>query len=234
MRATGSPIERLRSPAAGSAYNADKCRRKFLKHFPRGFHDQKYWAWERGYKWAAHEKWVDYLPKATFEDLLERKRFEEIGSLALRTLSGTNLIFSFENMALRDALKTKTGAETFAKGLFQLVYGKGPMPEKFDGWCDAIASLPKKQSRVLTHPIATVFGFVAQPAKHIFLKPNVTKTAAAAYGFDFEYNSRPSWRTYSSLLEFANVLKSDLADLDPRDMIDIQSFIWVLGSDEYR
>jgi len=26
---------------------------------------------------------------------------------------------------------------------------------------------------------------------------------------------------------------ADTADLGPRDMIDLQSFIWVLGSDEY-
>jgi len=218
----------------GSQGKADKCRRKFLKFFPRGFRDEKYWGWERGYKWAAHEKWLESLSKPVFAELLDRGRFEEIGSLVLRTLSVTNLIFSFENMALRDALKSKAGAQAFSEGLFQLVYGKGAMPARFDAWCDVIAGLPKKQSRVLTHPIATVFGFVARPDKQIFLKPTVTKRAAEAYGFDFNYSSRPSWQTYSSLLEFAEVLKHDLADLEPRDMIDIQSFIWVMGSDEYR
>ena len=218
----------------GSQGKAEKCRRKFLKFFPRGFYDEKYWAWERGYKRAAHEKWAESLSKPVFADLLDRGRYEEIGSLVLRTLSGTNLIFSFENMALRDALKSKAGAQAFAEGLFQLVYGKGAMSARFDAWCDVIAGLPKKQSRVLTHPIATVFGFVARPDKHIFLKPTVTKRAAEAYGFDFNYSSRPSWQTYSSLLEFAGLLKHDLADLEPRDMVDIQSFIWVIGSDEYR
>jgi hypothetical protein len=32
-------------------------RRKFLKHFRRGFYDQKYLAWERNYKWDAHLAW---------------------------------------------------------------------------------------------------------------------------------------------------------------------------------
>src|SRR3954464_1992901 len=160
-----------RTVVSGQTSGPDKCRRKFLRFFPRGFHDEKYWAWERGYKWAAHEKWAESLSKPVFADLLDRGRFEEIGSLVLRTLSGTNLIFSFENMALRDALKSKAGAQAFSEGLFQLVYGKGAMPARFDAWCDVIAGLPKKQSRVLTHPIATVFGFVARPDKHIFLKP---------------------------------------------------------------
>ncbi len=33
--------------------------------------------------------------------------------------------------------------------------------------------------------------------------------------------------------EFAAALRRDLGDLHPKDMIDIQSFIWVQGSDEY-
>jgi hypothetical protein len=35
------------------------------------------------------------------------------------------------------------------------------------------------------------------------------------------------------LLEFCETVRRDLADLRPRDMIDIQSFLWVQGSDEY-
>jgi hypothetical protein len=99
--------------------------------------------------------------------------------------------------------------------------------------CDVLAGLPRKQSRVLTWPLATVFGFIAQPDTHIFLKPTVTRLAATEYGFDFLYRSRPSWETYSSLLVFADEIRRDLRDLRPRDLIDIQSFIWVLGSDEY-
>ena len=33
--------------------------------------------------------------------------------------------------------------------------------------------------------------------------------------------------------EFAERVRSDQRDLEPRDMIDLQSFIWVQGSDEY-
>jgi hypothetical protein len=61
----------------------------------------------------------------------------------------------------------------------------------------------------------------------------VTRTAAGQYGFDFRYHSRPNWETYANLLEFAQVVSDDLSDLEPRDMIDIQSFLWVQGSDEY-
>jgi hypothetical protein len=75
-----------------------------------------------------------------------------------------------------------------------------------------VSELPRKQTRVLTWPLVTVFGFIAQPELHIFLKPTVTRIAVREYGFDFRYHSRPSWETYASLLEFAEVVRRDQRD----------------------
>ena len=96
-----------------------------------------------------------------------------------------------------------------------------------------IGALPRRQTRVLTWPLLTVFGFIAQPDRHVFLKPTVTRKAARVYGFEFPYSSRPSWTVYEALLQFAARVRRDTVDLGPRDMIDAQSFIWVQGSDEY-
>ena len=136
-------------------------------------------------------------------------------------------------MALRDAVRPPEGAQAFAEGLYDSSTGAGRMEAKFERWCETVAALPRRQTRVLTWPLVTVFGFIAQPETHVFLKPMVTRVAAREYGFDFQYKSRPSWDTYASLLEFAETVRRDLRDLRPRDMIDIQSFIWVQGSDEY-
>jgi len=213
--------------------NALACRRKFLRFFPKGFYDEKYIAWERGYKWQAHERWDQQLNRTEFQSLLKKGEFTEIGARAVKIESPTNLLFSFEKMALRDAVKTPEGAQIFAEGLDGFLHGTGKPERKFERWCAAVALLPKIQSRVFTHPVVTVFGFLAQPKKHIFLKPNVTRAAARNYGFDLVYKSKPSWETYASLLEFAELIKHDLAALKPRDMIDVQSFIWVQGSSEY-
>ena len=78
-----------------------------------------------------------------------------------------------------------------------------------------------------------MFGFLASPARHIFLKPMVTRRAAEQYGFPFQYQSRPNWDIYASVLEFARAVRRDLTGMHPRDLIDIQSFLWVQGSDEY-
>ena len=209
------------------------CRRKFLRFFRGGFASPKYLAWERDYKWQAHQEWERQLSREELERLLAARDFAEVAVRAVRIESRTNLLFSFEKMALRDAVRVPAGAESFARGLYEWLHGKGDREERFNRWGLVLSGLPRKQTRVHTWPLQTVFGFIAAPSREIFLKPMVTKTAADAYGFDFVYGSRPNWTTYASLLRFAQVLKRDLADLKPRDLIDLQSFIWVLGSSEY-
>jgi hypothetical protein len=210
-----------------------KCRKKFLRYFPKGFSDEKYLNWERNYKWEAHEAWEKVLNKYAFLELIEGERYNEIAKLAVNIETKTNLLFSFEKMALRDAVKMGSGAKLFALGLYEYVYGAGEFRDRFENFAETLDRLPRKQTRVRTWPLQTVFGFIADPKKHIFLKPRVTQIAAEKYGFDFHYSSKPNWETYESLLGFAKQVKKDNADLKPRDMIDLQSFIWVLGSDEY-
>jgi hypothetical protein len=227
-RATGrSGNERSWSAAAR------RSRQKFLRFFPKGFRDQTYLDWERGYKWEAHQQWTHDLERSLFRALLRAGDFQQVAKHAVRIESRTNLLFSFEKMALRDAVKSKRGAQMFSQGLYDFLYGPGSTPARFSRWCDVVSELPRKQTRVLTWPIVTVFGFIAEPETHIFLKPNVTRAAAREYAFNFQYEPRPSWETYASLLEFAGRVGHDLKDLRPKDMIDIQSFIWVQGSDEY-
>jgi hypothetical protein len=211
----------------------ERCRAKFLRHFPRGFTDTKYIDWERGYKAAAHERWNERLERSRFKALLDAGEYAEIAEWAVRVESRTNLLFSFEKIALRDAIRRPAGARTFATGLFDYLHGRAALERRFASWVEAVGSLPHPKTRVLTWPAVTVFGLIARPDTHTFMKPNVTRRAAAAYGFDLAYESRPNWGSYRSLLDFSEVLRRDLRDLRPRDMIDIQSFIWVLGSDEY-
>ncbi len=213
--------------------SGSNCRKKFLFYFKKGFDTQKYYDWERGYKWEAHVLWMEMLNKKEYKRLLDEGEFIEIASRAARIESKTNLLFSFEKMALRDAIKSEEGAKIFAEGLYKYVYGSGKLQKRFEEWTAAVASLPRKQTRVLTWPLVTVFGFIANPVEHIFLKPRVTKIAAEKYDFNFQYTSRPNWETYNNYLGFAEQVGADLVDLHPKDMIDIQSFLWVLGSDEY-
>jgi hypothetical protein len=210
-----------------------QCRRKFLRFFKKGFADQTYLDWERDYKAEAHARWDDALNEPAYKALLINDGHDQIAARAVRIESRTNLLFSFEKMALRDAVKSPAGARLFAEGLYDFLHRSADPQSAFVRWCETVARLPRRQTRVLTWPVLTVFPFIAQPERHVFLKPMVTRIAARHYGFEFHYQSRPAWPTYKSLLDFAATVERDVRDLQPRDMIDIQSFIWVQGSDEY-
>jgi hypothetical protein len=212
---------------------AVRARRKFLRAFPGGFRDETYLDWERGYKWDAHQRWETALGETIFEELIKTKKFEEIAAAATRIESRTNLLFSFEKMALRDAVRSPAGAKAFSLALYDFLHGTEPMEVRFAQWVDAVARLPRRKTRVLTWPLVTVFGFIAQPNTHFFLKPTVTREAARRYGVELPYASRPSWPLYKDLLAFVQKVRTDIGDMRPRDMIDMQSFLWVQGSDEY-
>lgn len=233
MTVTHSPVWRRSDAAPPLPKIVLRARKKFLKFFPGGFQDETYLDWERNYKWEAHEAWEERLSDEVFQSRLGEDDFAGIVSDAVRIESRTNLLFSFEKMALRDAVRAPEAARTFAEGLYEWLYGEGEDRVRFDRWVTTIAGLPRRQTRVLTWPLLSVFGFIARPYVHMFLKPNVTRRAAAEYGFEFAYDSTPNWETYESLLDFARQVKRDTRDLRPRDMIDAQSFIWVQGSEEY-
>ena len=231
--ARGGAKPRSGNVPAALAPGALRCRRKFLRFFPDGFRDETYLDWERNYKVEAHRQWQESLNRSEFARLLRKGRHAEAAEKAVRIESRTHLLFSFEKMALRDAVRSTEGSRPFAEGLFAWIYGRGTSERRFNDWCRVVAALPRPGTRVLTWPVVTVFGFLALPEEHFFFKPNVTRRAARAYGTELPYRSQPGGDIYASLLEFAASVRRDLRDLSPRDMIDIQSFLWVQGSEEY-
>src|SRR5947209_8567478 len=151
-------------------------KRRFREFYPGGFHDEDYVTMERLYKWDAHRRWVEALGPVRLTSMLQSGRSAEAASAAIRIESRTNLLFSFEKMAVRDAVSSPEGARAFATGLHDWLYGRTNERTRFERWCQTLAELPRRQTRVATWPVVTVFGFIARPRTHLFLKPNVTRT----------------------------------------------------------
>ena len=237
-RAAFLPFSLAGASASNVIYlGAALCRRKFELFYPDGFLDETYLVAERSHKERAHLEWETELAPADFRKLLARGEFRAICDAAVRIEARSNLLFSFERMALRDAVKTPAGARLFATELYAFLYGPGSLQRRFSDWVEALADLPQRKSKVLTWPVATVFGFIARPDRHMFCKPRATRKAAHDYGYALAYSPTPSWPHYQDLLTFSAVLRRDL-DRKPgfkaRDMIDLQSFMWVQGAAEYQ
>src|SRR4051794_37751550 len=114
-----------RRPATNSG--ALRCRRKFLRFFPAGFRDETYVAWEREYKLETCARWQAQLGREQMRELLLAGEFNEIATRAVRVeqQSRHSMIFSFEKMALRDAVKSAAGARDFTRGLYDFLHGRG-------------------------------------------------------------------------------------------------------------
>jgi hypothetical protein len=97
---------------------------------------------------------------------------------------------------------------------------------KFERWCEVLESLPRKRTRVLTWPSGHRVRVHRAAGVALLLEAERPRGARArALGLEFDYRPRPNWSTYGNLLEMAAIVRRDLRDLRPRDMIDIQSFL---------
>ena len=150
----------------------------------------------------------------------------EVAERAIAIEARTNLLFLFEKMAIRDAVKSIQGACGFAVRLYESLVAQGTLISGARSW----ANSPQADPCVDPGPSLPSSSLHCDAVKkHVFPASNVTRKAAGEYGFEFRCNSTPSSGTYDSLLDFAEVLRRDIEDLHPKDTIDIQSCLLVLG-----
>jgi len=197
---------------------------RFLERFPQGFYGDRFTKEERDYKVRAHQLAQDLLSKSEMARLLAANDWGEVCRRALRVSNATNLIFPNEKMALKDGLEVPSNQQAFAIALFNLLYGDDDLKLRFEKYTDILEGIGAAK-----WTIATYFLFIVYPKEYMFLKPIVTQNAADISGFEIHYRPDLNWRTYASVLAFANYLKAELVRFSPRDMIDIQSFMWCIS-----
>ncbi|HEX7874423.1 MAG TPA: hypothetical protein VF475_16035 [Sphingobium sp.] len=136
------------------------------------------------------------------------------------------MLSPFEAARFRDTLQSETGGR-FLRGAAAFATGD------YDAGARAMAAAVQPHGRI-SWPILTYLPFLWDYERHMFLKPTVTADFADRVGHDFHhaYSPEPNAETYHSLLDLVDATRNAIASLEPRDNIDIQSFIWVVG--EYR
>lgn len=207
--------------SASSRRSFQEYRQVFLDLYPKGFRDPGYIEDERVYKLEAKEMLEASLSKPRFHSLIRAKEFDEIAELAMKIVYATNLSFPNEKMALRDGLRTAKGKEEFCRSLFDLLHGTEDFQVRFTKFSDVLSRINAGK-----WTLATYFPYLAVPDNQMFMKPICTQRIADACQVALNYRPEPNWLTYECLLRLAAHLKEALADLKPKDMIDIQSFIW--------
>jgi hypothetical protein len=136
------------------------------------------------------------------------------------------MLSPFEAARLNDTLRGVTGGR-FLRGASAFVQ------EDYQSGIAEMGAAVSSHGRI-SWPIITYLPFLWNYEQHMFLKPTVTGDFADRVGHDFHhrYEAEPNESTYQSLLDLVATTRAAIAPLEPRDNLDIQSFIWVVG--EYR
>lgn len=204
----------------------------FLSFFPAGFSDPAYVDGprsERKYKLDAHLLMANLLGKKAFKDLMDLGNFKEIQDRAKRVINKTNLISPYEKIWLSNGIASESNQQRFAECLYDQLYGSDKLETRFERFAEMLSQIGAAK-----WPIATYFSFIRFPETEIFLKPVVTQQAARVLNQEINYRPEVNWLTYSQVLALADRIKKELLKdgreiLRPKDMIDVQSFIWVIA-----
>jgi hypothetical protein len=199
----------------------DGAKARFLRIFPGGFGSQKYLGnkefGERNYKLRAKDRLDKVLP------LEQASEVVGAGEAITGIFQATNLLSPFEKLRVRDALRGPN-SDAFVHGAADFALG-----DRERGLATMAHALKPNDAAKWT--TVTYLPFLWRPEAHMFLKPTVTRKFAARVGHRFEnaYSAALDPSVYESLLDLVSETKAEIKGLQPRDNIDIQSFIWVVG-----
>lgn len=212
--------------AANASRNLGDMLERFLTIFPNGFADPRFDEQEREYKLAASANLREQLAPEIVRQLIAEGNASEVHRRAAALLSPSkfNLVFRFEYFVFRDV--PSVAHEAFARALLRIFDATSPAE---------MASAVENLGLVLTPhnagkwTICTTFPFLWQPSNWPFVKPAAVSTASQVLDYSLEYQSRPNAKTYLRIHTLYDLVAQQLRSLKhaPRDMIDIQTFLWI-------
>lgn len=111
----------------------------------------------------------------------------------------------------------------FCRAVFDLLHGPDAGHLRLTRYTDFVKAtgLPNKW----TFP--TYFLFICHPESEMFIKPRTTRWFVDFAAGWKSFASAPTPPSYVTVKQLAGQLLTDLREFGPRDMVDIQSFIWV-------
>lgn len=195
---------------------------EFTKLYPEGFTDPQYIEIEREYKDSAVKQAKNLLSLEYLGDLLKNAKYEEIYKNSKALVGKTNLVFRFEQIKFSSL--PESSYEDFSKILLDLLHSANDYPAKLESFGDFLSNYGAGK-----WTIASYFGFIHDPKHNAFVKPMAVQHAAKALHLDIQYDSHPNAITYRNLLRLYKKVEEGLLEtgLHPRDMIDIQGFLWI-------
>jgi hypothetical protein len=178
----------------------------------------------RAPRWrAASAEWTEAMGAGEGARLAAAGDVKELVKRALRVEKHVAQIQgTFEAGTLKQALEDPETALPFFQALFEALSAP-PARGRFEKLFAAADALETEAA--LAWPIATVFPFLADPGRHVFLSPRTACIAAERLGCDLRYDAAPNYATYAALRAFSAQLLARLAATGARDFVDVEAFL---------
>ena len=199
---------------------------RFMASYPDGFEDPAFVKATRDANVLGHRFCSQLLSQEELSRLIEDGCFEVVCDRARHVESTTNLLTKTERKVFHEALETPACQKLFSLGLAELLYGAETEEARFKHFLRTLGILHLNK-----WPFATLFSFVRHPQQSVFVKPTALQRAAKALCWRINYKPEPNWKTYDAVLRLYGYVRTNLLEegLMPRDLSDVQSFIWTVG-----
>ena len=188
------------------------------------FSDPRFVKDEIDYKQATISKARNLLSEGELEKLIEEDKFDEFIDRLVIIGKDNNLLWNSvpskgDLSIISESDLDKPG---FCNAVFDLLYGTASSQERLGRYTEYVRS--KGHQNKWTFP--TYFLFICHPETEIFVKPTVTQWFLQYLDAEFKYRSVPNAEDYDAIRGTYQQLRDELKNYRPKDMVDIQSFVW--------
>ncbi len=205
----------------------------FAALFPEGFRGDDYVEAHRGdERRRPLKRHRDHLVARAAEALSSRAIKKAINAsdpaavlaAAGEVVAATDLVKVAERKRFLDIKKKHH--EAVADALFALLHGRSALTPRFDAW---VATLERALGAAPSWELATVLVGAAHPDAHVVVRESVFTRQAVFMAPGLTIPSRPMGILYERLLALTVGVRDALveADLEPRDLFDVQDFMWL-------
>jgi hypothetical protein len=206
---------------------------EFLAQYPQGFADPSYLGTATGSRRARSPAWRAAVAEwaASMGDEAPLLVTRDVRELVRRAVRIEKLVApipgTFEEGTLAQAFQDPDAASPFFAALFEALAAP-PARARFEKLFAAAEALDVEPAAAW--PVATVFPFVADPARHVFVSPRTSCAAAERLGCDLQWDASPNWPSYAALRTLSGRLLARLEDSGAKDLVDVEAFLHAIGT----
>ena len=233
--ATAPPCLDPENRPHGSAINPERLRaaiRLFSWIYgAEPFESERYLEEERKYKLELKTEWQDTVTEDLLNTAIEGGNPLPYAAKVSKLLTKTNLLPWRYGVCIK-GFKTSEKARMFLEALRMLLFDREGSTAPLDAFTNRMQPLYdatlKGGIKPASRSIPSLALWLSDPQHHFFIRSEVVKRAASILTGRVLEGQRQIMTSayYGHVLEFTQTLRSDIAELGPRDMIDVQGFLW--------